>query len=414
MIILAANQVASIRWLEGRFGEIEAEVRAVTERDVTPAWPAALARIYCDTGKEAEATRVLERMAVNDFGDIPRYDGWLITLALLAETCVHLGDLDRAGSLYRLLLPFAERNVISSQAVFIGPVSRFLGILASARGEWDAATDHFESAREAAERMGARPVELRLALDEAEMLDRRDQGDDRSRAIELLDRAARLAVALGVDRIGAQVEGLRAELGAPASVASDSAGLGSDAATASLRREGEMWTFEFAGRSVSIRDSKGIRYIAALLGRPSTEIHALELAGADPRAVFRDTRDAGPLLDAEAKSAYRNRLEELREDLEEATAFNDPERAAAAREEIDFLERELAAAVGLGGRDRRAASSSERARVSVTKAIRATIKRIGEHDPILGRELQGTIRTGAYCVHQPDLRHPLGWNVEVG
>jgi hypothetical protein len=175
-----------------------------------------------------------------------------------------------------------------------------------------------------------------------------------------------------------------------------------------------MWAFEFARRSVRVRDSKGVHYIAVLLERPGAEIHALELAGADLSAASRDSRDAGPLLDAEAKSAYRNRLAELRDDLEEATAFNDPERAAAAREEIDFLERELAAAVGLGGRDRRAASSAERARVSVTKAIRATIKRVGEHDPMLARELESTIRTGAYCVHQPDPRHPLGWRVDAG
>jgi AAA ATPase domain len=428
MIILARNQVASMRWLEGRFGEIEAEVREVAERDVTPAWPAALARIYCDLGMEQHAERMLERMAVNDFADLPRYNGWLITLALLAETCVHLGDLDKAETLYKLLLPFAGRNVTSPQAVFIGPISRFLGILAATRSEWDAATSHFSAARKAAERMNSPAVELRVALDEAEMLARRGQADGRRRAIGLLEQAAPLAASLGVDGIGAQIVELRRNLGVPASVASASEARGTDITTATLRREGESWTFEFARRSVRVRDSKGVRYIAALLRRPGVEIHALDLAGADSSALTGDARssataaaaelhapgDAGPLLDAEAKSAYRNRLEELREDLEEATAFNDPERAAAAREEIDFLERELAGAVGLGGRDRRAASSAERARVSVTKAIRTTIKRVGEHDPILARELEATIRTGAYCMHQPDPRHPLGWRVDLG
>ena len=70
--------------------------------------------------------------------------------------------------------------------------------------------------------------------------------------------------------------------------------------------------------------------------------------------------------------------------------------------------------MGLGGRDRKAASSAERARVSVTKAIRATIKRITEHDPILARELETTVRTGIFCVHEPDPRHPLEWRVENG
>jgi hypothetical protein len=81
---------------------------------------------------------------------------------------------------------------------------------------------------------------------------------------------------------------------------------------------------------------------------------------------------------------------------------------------VDFLEHELVAAVGLGGRDRKAASNTERARVSVTKAIRATIKRIREHDPMLARELEATIRTGTFCVHEPDPRHPLEWRLGPG
>jgi non-specific serine/threonine protein kinase len=58
--------------------------------------------------------------------------------------------------------------------------------------------------------------------------------------------------------------------------------------------------------------------------------------------------------------------------------------AARGREEVESLAAELAAASGLGSRDRKAASNAKRARVSVTKAIRTTIRRIGEHDPELG------------------------------
>jgi hypothetical protein len=125
-----------------------------------------------------------------------------------------------------------------------------------------------------------------------------------------------------------------------------------------------------------------------------------------------DPDDAGPGLDPEAKAAYRGRLEDLREELEEAESFNDPERAARAREEMEFLARELAGAVGLGGRDRKAASNAERARVAVTKAVRATLKRIGEMDSELGQELVATIRTGTFCSYEPDRRRPVAWQVE--
>jgi len=113
-----------------------------------------------------------------------------------------------------------------------------------------------------------------------------------------------------------------------------------------------------------------------------------------------------------AKAAYRARLEELREELDEAESFNDPERAAAARKETQFLAQELAGAVGLGGRDRKAASNAERARVAVTKAVRATVKRIGEMSPDLGQELVATIRTGTFCSYEPDPRRPVSWDVQ--
>jgi hypothetical protein len=112
-------------------------------------------------------------------------------------------------------------------------------------------------------------------------------------------------------------------------------------------------------------------------------------------------------------TVYGRRLEDLRSEIEEAERFNDPERAARGREEMELLAAELAAASGLGGRDRKAASNAERARVSVTKAIRTTIKRVGDHDPVVGRELQATIRTGTYCVFEPDPRRPVEWHVET-
>jgi hypothetical protein len=50
--------------------------------------------------------------------------------------------------------------------------------------------------------------------------------------------------------------------------------------------------------------------------------------------------------------------------------------------------------------------------VSVTKAIRATLKRIEDHDPALGRELASTVRTGTFCVYEPDPRRPIRWDIE--
>ena len=122
-----------------------------------------------------------------------------------------------------------------------------------------------------------------------------------------------------------------------------------------------------------------------------------------------DLGDAEVLLDATAKAAYQARLTELGAELEEAEAGNDPARASRARVERDFLVAELARAVGLGGRDRRAASHAERARLNVTRAIRAAMANLARANPSLGRHLAVTIRTGRYCAYTPDPRAPIAW-----
>jgi hypothetical protein len=185
-----------------------------------------------------------------------------------------------------------------------------------------------------------------------------------------------------------------------------------------FRREGEYWTVRYEGSVALLTDAKGLRYLARLLGNPGREYHAVDLATADSQTarpappagrawadselrVRSDLGDAGALLDAQAKAAYHARLGELEAELEEAQRCNDPGRAVTAAAERDFLIGELARAVGLGGRGRRAASHAERARLNVTRAIRAAMDNLARANPSLGRHLAVTIRTGRYCSYTP-------------
>jgi tetratricopeptide (TPR) repeat protein len=175
-----------------------------------------------------------------------------------------------------------------------------------------------------------------------------------------------------------------------------------------FRREGDYWSVVFAGRTVRVRDLKGMRYLAQLLIHPGREFHVLDLVAAETghRTAL---ADAGEILDEQAKGAYRRRLAEIEDDIEQARALADAGREAQADAERDFLVRELARAVGLGGRDRRAASASERARSGVTRAVRQAIARLGEHHPELGEHLDRAIRTGTYCTYAPDPGAPAAW-----
>ena len=199
----------------------------------------------------------------------------------------------------------------------------------------------------------------------------------------------------------------RIEGGTPADAAQPAADLNV------FRREGDYWAVVFEGRTVRVPDLKGMRYLARMLGSPGREFHVLDLVGAESGNAARHPTlgDAGPILDEHAKDAYRRRLAEIEDDIEQAHALGDAERAAQAATERDFLVRELAGAVGLGNRDRRAASASERARVAVTRAVRKAMARLAEHDARLGEHLDRAVRTGTYCAYLPDPRAPVDWRL---
>ncbi|MBA3431171.1 MAG: AAA family ATPase [Actinobacteria bacterium] len=190
-------------------------------------------------------------------------------------------------------------------------------------------------------------------------------------------------------------------------------------------KEADFWTVEFGRERAHLRNTKGLGYLARLLANPGRELHALDLlhtvregttGGAMEQPGAEDELrigpdDAGPLLDATAKAAYRRRLRDLQEELEEAESFNDPERATRATKEMDALTQQLAAGIGLGGRDRKAASQAERARVSVQKTVKEALRKIDEATPALGAHLRSTVRTGTFCSYTPDPRVPTEWKL---
>lgn len=241
-------------------------------------------------------------------------------------------------------------------------------------------------------------------------------------AIRLYQRALKVSETAGAD--GAEIEKIRTGLNLARSTAEPSDDRPSpETKTATFVREGDYWTIDYAGEQTRLKDIKGLRYLVQLLKVPGQEVHVLDLAaiveGGTPvvggRAHVQDDLmsdglgDAGEILDATAKAAYKQRLVDLREELDEALEFNDPERAARAQDEIDALVDQLAGGVGLGGRDRKAASQAEKARVNITKSVKDALKKIDQNHKLLGEHLRTTIRTGAYCAYLPDPRMEISW-----
>ena len=178
-----------------------------------------------------------------------------------------------------------------------------------------------------------------------------------------------------------------------------------------FRREGEFWSIGWSGSWLRLRDAKGLRYLAQLLAHAGQELPAVQLVGSDGArwTALPLEGDLGPLLDATARDAFQRRLDELDVELAEAEGWNDGQRLARAQRERQLLAQELSAAVGLGGRERRMGDPGERARQSVTKAIKSAIRRIAREHDELGRHLDATVHTGLFCRYEPDPLHPPAW-----
>jgi len=409
-------QMLALRWTQGRLDEVRDRISEHGERfRGIPRWRDALAA--AELGDERSARAEVERHARNGFADLPRDGLWILHLCGLAEATVLLRDAPRAAELYELLEPFADRNAISISTMPFGPVAMRLGMVARLLERWGEAEKQFEVALELCEAMGARAIEARVLVELARMLvARRGAGDD-ERAGDLLTRATTICEELDLPGIAERASAL-AEVGpADAGAARGAADRGT------FRREGQVWTVAYRGEMARLHDLKGLRYIGVLLAAPGRDVHVLELAGAQAAEPLsgdhagteglHPSRLGGTeaVLDQQAKDVFRRRLAELGEELEEARSWNDPERTARVEAEVDALTSEVERSLGLGGRDRGMSSPAERARVSVTKAIKAAVRTVSEDCPALGEHLATSIRTGRFCSYAPPGREPPVWDL---
>jgi tetratricopeptide (TPR) repeat protein len=284
----------------------------------------------------------------------------------------------------------------------VGLVSLSEAAIAAAEQKLDDADRHFADALRVIHRYAIRWIEGPALCDWGRALSSAGQRD---RALEKFDEAIEFYRRIGagqpwIDRAEAD----RAKVGSKKSDAK----LGQTPVEAQFRKEQDFWTIRYGEKLLRLKNSKGLGYIAQLLRYPGREIHALVLSGG---AEMNGPGGAGEMLDSTARSDYRDRIGELREDLAEAERFNDEGRIAKARAEIDDLESHLASALGLGGRSRRASTDAERARIAVTKGIKGAIRQIRAEDPELGRHLSTAVSTGYFCCYHLNADHPVTWQL---
>ena len=328
-------------------------------------------------------------------------------LAVLVDVELGVGDLAAAASACDALVARADRlDVPGLQGRVAAVHARVLaatGDLAAAIGTMETALDRLPAA-------GVPYLRAILLLDLVRLHDR--AGNRAAARVEAARAAAALA---GLDVVlpAGDVALLgRCGVGPPAS--------GSRTArhTATLARDDRGWVIACGDTRARLADTKGLRYLAELLRSPGIERHALDLVdrvegvASGQSGLRRQLGDAGELVDSRARSVYRHRIEALRAEIDDALETGAEERAQALQAELDQLVAQLAQAFGLGGRSRRSSSAAERARLNVTRALRAATAKLAESLPEAGTALDGRLRTGLYCAYEPDEADDVRWVVQ--
>ncbi len=315
---------------------------------------------------------------------------WLRTMAELAIVACATDDTAAAHRLADAMEPRRGHLVIGGgAAVVLGPVDRFLGMLAIQLGEHAAAVSLLEGAAELEASIGALPgLASSLAL-MAVAEERQPEFDgSATRAAAHRERCAAIVGSLGLGRLLDRFVSPGDEW--------------------SLGLFDRRWLLTAAGERVELPEGRGVHVLRTLLANPNHDITALELAsGGQGHLVHVDE----PVIDDAAVVAYRTRLAALEAELDLADRAGDSARAERAHVERQALLDELRRATGLGGRRRALPAEAERARVNVTRTLRATLARISASAPIVGRHLDASIRTGRSCRYEPAADGPRRWRL---
>jgi hypothetical protein len=189
-------QFLSISSQRGNMGKLVPQIeRAVADNRGTPSFVSVLASAHAEDGRIEEAGRVLKQFVDAGF-QLPDDMAWMAGMVTYAEVAVECRDPRLAEPLFEQLRPWAD-HMSYNDVTTEGPVSHYLGGLATVLGRFDDAHAYFMTSAELCERVGARCFGARTDLNWARMLLERGERGDLDRACELLRSAHAIAVENG-------------------------------------------------------------------------------------------------------------------------------------------------------------------------------------------------------------------------
>jgi class 3 adenylate cyclase/tetratricopeptide (TPR) repeat protein len=198
-IMLFGGQLMFVNMQRGTLSDLVPliEQMEADTHDIAPGMIAGvLAMAHVEGDRADEARLVLDRLAAADFtlGPDPV---WLTGMVSYAEAAIECGDPHYARPLFDQLVPFADQVSTLGGISSEGPVSHFLGGLATVLGHHDQADAYFAQAAAANARMGAKFFGARTDLSWGTLLASRQAPGDVEKARQLLASAHEVATANG-------------------------------------------------------------------------------------------------------------------------------------------------------------------------------------------------------------------------
>jgi len=190
-----------------------------------------------------------------------------------------------------------------------------------------------------------------------------------------------------------------------------------------FKKDGDFWQVAYQSNdTTTIKDSKGMSYIARLLEKPNEPIAALSLANPKSdtklmiqgKAVENDTVSSNSgkpqeIIDEDTLQSCQKRIIDIKNELADAEKNNDlaaQERLEAEKEQILS---ELNAARNLKGESRSFTDNLDKARKAVTNAIKRALENIKTHSMPLYQHLDNSIQRGIDFAYNPDRK--IDWEL---
>jgi class 3 adenylate cyclase len=168
------------------------EEMATKTPDISPwLFGSLLAKAHVEGDRIEDARRILERFAAADF-DLPLDQTWLTGMVDFADAAIECRDPKYAGPLFDRLAPWASQLPATGGSA-LGPVSHYLGGLATVLGRYDEADAYFAQSAAMCDRMRATFFAARTDLLWGRLLATRKEPGDTGRARELFMKAHTVA-----------------------------------------------------------------------------------------------------------------------------------------------------------------------------------------------------------------------------